>query len=429
MFVLNLGHANQQNLFYTRFLALSNTLIEHGRWDSVTHPVLYPMWGYSILLVPGILMHAPELWILSLQFGLSLVVACWAVNVFGINLKWNSALLFLPFFAAASVKWPDAFVFLLLIPHLLGYSKYSRTGKLGWLILSSGCLALIVNLRSEYLLLGGIELATVFILTRNRRALIWAASSLAIPVVSLLFWSANSRVVSGQPRLSSSNGWSVFYISLGQLPKNPWDIAAYDSTAYRVAQSQRIDDPYSASGDSLFRRLSIAAVEKWPLSYGEKVGYNLLKGLAGGLYMGEAGSLFLDVRQRAAIDGSINSASFRQTWNVLRPLPAVSILLLSVEKILRAVSSPLLLGLIMLFLLSLRDRRFRNQPLFIAVLSLLIFRLATVSLVQYEPRHMNAVYLPLLLCSLLYWKDRHIDSPSSSSVLLSRLRFRRSETN
>ena len=62
IFALNLNHQNQQFIFEHRYLPLSQALTQGSGYA-----VLYPMWGYSILLTIGLFLGQATTVILSVQ--------------------------------------------------------------------------------------------------------------------------------------------------------------------------------------------------------------------------------------------------------------------------------------------------------------------------------------------------------------------------
>lgn len=200
------------------------------RQDSST----FPMWGYG--LIP--LLFGGKAWlVVALQQALSLFVIYRAD-------KWLQevgneksfiyfrifSLLGICWWVFGSVLWPYSLAANFMVLNVIYLCKAYQDGKVKWVIIAALLAGLMLNLRSDYLyLIGVISLLLPLYFFRKGRSLFIASLSYPLIVLlALLPWAIHSKAWTGQYSLTSSNSGHVFYISLGQLPGNPWGITPVD---------------------------------------------------------------------------------------------------------------------------------------------------------------------------------------------------------
>jgi hypothetical protein len=408
VFLGNLHHANQQQIFIERFLPLARQLFYAGSyslWQSP--PALYPIWGYSWLLVPGVVLGHAAVWISIVQALLSVAGIFAFYSVFHIGKSYWHVPLFIPFFAVMSVKWPDAIVTALFIIIVACASTYLRAGRKRELIYLGILAALLVNFRTEYLYLPAFLLVLLLLpqFRSNRKPLgtlyiVWLECGL----IGLLPWGFHSQTAGAGWRLSSTNDGGVLYISLGQLPGNPWHLRYNDSTAYEYANAQHIADPYSVEGNQALEHAFIADIEQAPVGYGEKVGYNIASAFVRGVYTGEYANMTMSKPERDSVDATINSAhGIGGKLHALTSLPLSKQLPIELEKLLQFCFMLVFLVLLVMMLRKLFRSGLPSEMQAILWVSagIVVYKLLLVGFIQYEPRHMNPVYLLVLGCALL----------------------------
>jgi hypothetical protein len=375
VFTLNLNHQNQQFIFEHRYLPLSNALL-HGEGYSV----LYPMWGYSFLLIIGFLFSSPVATILAIQ-GILCVASIWLIyRYYALLPKLFHVALFLPFIALLSVKWPDAIVAFLLVAFAYHFKKYLEQKRILSIVFCGVIEGLILNFRSEYLYLG---IIIVFISLFYRfpgsvlSTIKFVVVSTVIAICCLIPWGLNTYNHSGVFRLGSSNSGLVLFTTLGQLPNNPWGITPTDQFGEDYVHSHNLNDAYSNSGDSLLSSTFVTDIEGKPLAYVEKTGYNFVSIFFRGLYTGE----------------------YSQVTGVEL-----------IDKIIKVVFIPIFTLMIGWFFYSAyQSRKTSSQRsfLWLPVVAIVSYKIMLVCLIQYEPRHMNSVYLLILVGVLSTLADKN----------------------
>ncbi|MEP7233925.1 MAG: hypothetical protein ABI778_01395 [Ignavibacteriota bacterium] len=359
IFFANTNHINQQGIFFNEYLPIAKHLLSGAGY--VIHSgvsILYPIWGYTFLTAVGEFVGAPILFLAILQGVLCIIGISFFYKIFQIEKKYWHILLFTPFIALTSVRWPDAIVGVLL---LLTIYYYTQSFKLSF--------GLILNFRSEYVGLLVVLIITILILLLRKKFDLAVLTTLTLIPACLLIipWGSFSYSMDSHIRLTATNGGGVLYISLGQLPNNPWGIVHSDSVAYAVAKENGIDDPYSVRGDSLLSAKFITDIENYPINFSEKAGFNILTSFVRGVYIGE----YQSVAQ------TIIKIIFVVIFDIL----------------------------VLLFLLYIKRKRNMSSLLLILIV-IVLYKFLLISLIQYEPRHMNAIYLLILGPALLFLKDR-----------------------
>jgi len=365
IFALNLNHQNQQYIFEHRYLPLSQALVQGNGYG-----VLYPMWGYSILLTIGVFLSSATAAVLIMQAILCFISLWLVYKLHGIPQKFYHILLFIPFIALMSVKWPDAVVAFLLVVFVYYFKKYLEQRRLVFTIACGLIEGVILNFRSEYLYLGIIILLVYFFYKSSisfASTIKFVVATSIIAITCLIPWGLNTYHNSGVFRLGSSNSGLVLFTTLGQLPDNPWHITPTDQFGEDYAHGHNIADAYSNSGDSLLSSTFTIDIKEKPVGYVEKTAFNFASIFFRGLYIGE----------------------YSQATGVEL-----------IDKIIKVIFIPIFSLLIIWFFYSAyRSRKTTGQmlSLWLPITSIVIYKVVLVCLIQYEPRHMNAVYLLILV--------------------------------
>lgn len=398
IFILNLNHLSQQGIYDSNYLkAAENIVAGNGYSISDAVPALYPLWGYSIMLVPGVWIGAPGIFILFVQLIMTLIGICLFYKIFDLKESIWHILFFVPFIALMSVKWADApaAFFLLLFAY---YSiKYLKIPSWKHLLFSGISLGILANLRSEYLYLPIFIMLLAFLhvfKSSKKHIIILALSSIAAALLLLAPWSLRSVSIDGKYRTSGSNGGAVAYITLGQLPGNSWGVVPSDSVFYSFVASKGIADPFSAKGDSLLKSETLRLIESRPAEYLKKCIYNSYKFMSGGLYTGEYSNIYLGKKGKTEIETYLNSQNLGNIKSIYILFEKGYYFMLF-EKLLRLISIPLFFCMILFFVLD-KNQRINRKYLYWTVAVFVFYKLTTSALLQYEYRHINAVYLLLL---------------------------------
>lgn len=319
--ILFLYYPAEQGIFRNNHLPLGLLI-----WAGEGYQPTYPIWGYPAFvgLIATIFPNIYLLVIPIIQVAFSLISIVWVTNV---KVPIWSIFLFFPIFAHATVKWPDSLYVTCLIIIFGAISK-----KKYYLLFVFSIIA--ANLRPDFLYLIIVIFALSFLFKIPSLKLI-SFSLLIFAFLALLPWHLHSG------SFSSSNGGLVAYITLGQLPDNPWNREHRDEEGFAFTGSI---SPVSVEGDSLLRKEAVSDILNYPLDYGKKVLYNFVSALFGGIF---------------------------------------------------GFNFPFLVLIFLLYIVM-----FKKGLLDSFTLSIVIFSLLWVSLLQYQPRHLNLSYTLVLLCFL-----------------------------
>ncbi|MCK5742690.1 MAG: hypothetical protein KAH48_10765, partial [Chlorobi bacterium] len=289
----------------------------------------------------------------------------------------------------------------LLIPYAYYGFSYIKTGQLKLLIINGLLLGIILNFRSEYLYLP-IFTAFLSILPAfkkyRKRAIISGLVATALAVLLLIPWIVRSYNITDEIHLSATNGGAVMYISLGQLPDNPWGIVPLDETAFDFAEAKDLPHPYSAEADKIFKTETKRLISENPVAFIKKCGHNLLSSLYRGVYIGEFANLAIDFDRRLEINQYIRSQSdLGGKISALLDLPAEESAAIVVEKIIQALFVVIFIVILIKFaFLIIKMPNAENKLLLLVLAGIIIYKFMIISVIQYEYRHMNAVYMFLL---------------------------------
>lgn len=291
-------------------------------WENGTYPATYPVWGYPVLV--GLIRDDEAVEVLQVSTMLAtILVLLWP------HLDNPRSLIFAPLsfpvFAHASVKWPDAWYVISLL-----WLLYAIRSRRYWIAFLAGFVA--ASMRPDFLPFSVFALLATIIFTSIRKPIFMAFSG---ALVVLFPW----FLITGSP--TSTNGGHVLYISLGQLPDNPWHRWYDDRAAIAYLSEQGIDGYLTVETDQALMRAAVLDIWHYPLSYAKKVAHNLRIALIGGSYSGEQLPNFT---------------------------PAI---------------------LPFLAFLALRKRK---DPAVQYAIALMVFTLVWVSALQYIDRHMSGVY-------------------------------------
>lgn len=402
VFVLNMNHINQQAVYSDYFKATAENILSGAGYTNAEFdykPAYYPLWGYTGIVLLDVFFAGSSGILLSvIQYLLCFSAIYYFYKAFQLKPRYYHLALLLPFIALCSVKWPDAIVGCLTVFIFYNIKDYLNTSRLRKLILAGAFFGITVNFRSEYIYLP-LFLAVFILLPSlknfNKKIIYTAAALFISSLLFLLPWSIRSLTQTGEYRLGASNGWSVMYISLGQLPGNPWEIAPFDKSAFDFTKKSGIY-PYTPQGDKLLKDESLKLIKENPLAYAEKAGYNFLMCMIRGVYTGEYGNIAISEEDRYQADAFIESHKgiSGKISSIFKLPPAISIPY-TIEKLIQAVFV-IFFFVLMVNWFFFRNRAKINQMLLLSVAAFALHKLVLVSLIQYEYRHMNSIYLLLL---------------------------------
>ncbi|MCK5741272.1 MAG: hypothetical protein KAH48_03565, partial [Chlorobi bacterium] len=120
VFALNYAHINQQGTVTDVFRPIAENILDGKGYQCAEfgdEALTYPLWGYTLLVTADSLTGTNGLFLLTLQAILCYIGILYFYKLFKIQKRYFHLLLFLPFIAMMSVKWPDAIAGALLIPY------------------------------------------------------------------------------------------------------------------------------------------------------------------------------------------------------------------------------------------------------------------------------------------------------------------------
>jgi hypothetical protein len=110
----------------------------------------------------------------------------------------------------------------------------------------------------------------------------------AVAWIVLLPWAVHYYRETGRLSLTSSNGGMVAFISLGQLPNNPWAAVAADEYAYAYLRRHGIAAPAeSDTGNRILFGEYLRRIKEHPDAFVARIAWNAAATLLSGFYGGE----------------------------------------------------------------------------------------------------------------------------------------------
>ncbi len=409
----NSSHDIEQGIYRSHYVPMA----EHFESGTSRDPMTYPIWGYPLVLAA----LSRNALIVPLQVLLS------SVSMFLLYLVMRSQVgaprgvlevLFVagwPWYTLHSVRWPMSPAVSLTILSLLLLWLSLRRGR-WWPAVVGGILAgAALNFRSDFLFLGAFALVLSLVSRIIRRERVLAVTPVAIyilvAVLCLIPWGLHYKAETGHFSLTSSHGGMVAYITLGQLVGNPWGIVHNDGSARDVVEE--VDPemlPYSDQGNRILIDRFLSNIKSHPGAYAKKVAGNLADVFVGGFYNGEPGTGSAETDRSLEIlkeklktrfgfhPNAQEIAAYKESgeWDDFSVDPAsaaVTLLLLAATALGAAFLIVSLLGLVA------SARRITSEPFYMLMASIVIYQCVSVSLLQYQPRHVNAIYL----CSIPFF--------------------------
>lgn len=259
----------------------------------------FPMWGYGWLLA----VTSNEYALLLFQIALATAAAWLFLRALervgllaGAPARLVKALLVVsvPWYAANALRWPysEAASLLLAAFAVLLMALDRDELSYGLFVVSGLLVGLVLNFRSDYIALPVLAVAVVVALGRRRRALAKRMVTwLAVIVLALVPWMVYAERASNHLLVTSTNSGHVLYISLGQLPGNPWGITPYDGDPrmHRELNAHFGSDVSSLTyaSDEYLRSRFFHLVRQHPVAWLHKDVYNAAHTFVDGFYDGE----------------------------------------------------------------------------------------------------------------------------------------------
>lgn len=399
IFLLNRQHLLQQGIYRGTFLPLATNLYEGGEYSLHNVPVLYPMWGYVALTWCGVSLGNPEFILLAVQLLLSFIGIYFFYKLFSLSPSLWHIPFFIPYLAVTSVKWPTAIVISLILSFAHFFQKYLLNKSKKSILVAGIVLGIVLNFRSEFLYLP-LFLLLLFLfreIKTSRATIVPSFLIISGLVFILLFpWGLRSKNLDAGFRFTSTNGGLVSYVSLGQLPNNPWGIAPKDTTGYIFVQSHGITDPFSPQGDGLLKTAFYENIQSQPLAFLRKMLKNATDALLGGVYTGEYSTRFISEERIIEINKNLYGAGIMKKISIIFALNGMEFIGMFIEYLIFAVFKLIWYILLIVFLVYFATMRSIDWKPIGIVTVFLVYTFGLISFFQYETRHMNMLYIFLL---------------------------------
>jgi len=291
---LNRAHVEQQSNYLVEYVNMA----DHYRGVATRAVLTYPLWGYSFVLmalprydlvaIPQVVLSSLVATLLLLALHREMPEYRRATSVFFLAAA--------PWYLLHSVKWPQSFAASFCILGLVLLARALRRDRLSLGVAGGVAAGLAFGaalyFRSEFLYLP-LFLVCIAVASRwsSRYATVPVAPALAAAVVAsaaLVPWAVHYDREAGRYSFTASQRGIVAFISLGQLPGNPWGATYLDEYAYDYLKARQIDViPQSDSGDRVLYEEFKRRVREHPAAFAKKMVWNAAMTLASGFYSGE----------------------------------------------------------------------------------------------------------------------------------------------
>jgi hypothetical protein len=163
--------------------------------------------------------------------------------------------------------------------------------KIRYILYSSLSFGLLLNFRSDYVYFSVILPIILYYIQPIRYNIFLGFLWLLMTFLLLLPWMVYTKHAVGKPLLTSTNSGHVFYIGLGNLPNNKWNITTsdQDSQMYSILKKEFGKNTSSLryKEDNFLKRKFFHLVTKDPIEYFKKSSYSFLMTLISGIYVPE----------------------------------------------------------------------------------------------------------------------------------------------
>lgn len=260
------------------------------------HSNTFPMWGYGWVMA----ISTNKLFLLAFQGVLALSSVFLLVSTLSKYKLLSTQMLgyfkvilvlFIPFFAAHSLRWANSFNVSLFILAFSGLLIALKENDWKYFVLSGLSFGLALNFRSEfYLMPVGYFLITVFF-TRDRQKTIQMIVWTLCIYLTLIPWSVYTKNVTGHALITSTNAGHVCFIGLGNNTNNKWGIEEYDYDSVMANLLHREFGPEATSleykSDTFLKKEFVRRVTSDPKEYLIKCFWSAKLFITQGFYPGE----------------------------------------------------------------------------------------------------------------------------------------------
>lgn len=282
-------------------------VIYGGFNPSVTtyYPLTFPIWGYGFLMA----ITTNHTILLMMQLGLAFLSVWVFINILQkYSLLSNQALrmfkiliiIAVPWYSFHTVKWPYSVAssfFILSLSYL--YKGIKEKDWLRYIILSSFFFGLLLNFRSDYILMPIGFCFIIFLLQKHSFILIKKITLWFLCIyICLMPWAIWTKKVCGHYLLTSTNGGHVLMNGLGQYPQNRWGLKCDDGceVIHGIVEQKYGEGActWDYKSDQLLKKTFTTFVLDYPQEYIQKLYYCFFNMLKKGMYQGEFFMRFSD---------------------------------------------------------------------------------------------------------------------------------------
>jgi hypothetical protein len=388
--LLNRHHGDQQANYWNEYVAMAEYFRGHASREVLT----YPTWGY-----PFVLWLLPRYsWIVAVQVVLGAGAMTWAYQRLKLELPAQgrivtaACLAALPWYALQSVKWPLSFAGSFLLLAVLTLDSALRRSRILLGVVAGFLLGAVLYFRSEFLLIP--LFLPLFYAVANRRWLRWREAAIfalagLTAFVLLLPWAVHYKRQTGRYSLTASQKGIVSFISLGQLPGNPWGAEYLDEYAYAYLATHGGKTPNSDLADRILFEEYKRRVAQHPGAFVKKVLWNGGMILAKGFYNPEPRLDSSSNREYESLRSALRRADLGSLTKPASVGASIAFLYWVTAKALGVTF--FLLG--MLGLLIWPARGSAASTLLALCAGVIVYQVVLQMFLAAEPRYLNGLYL------------------------------------
>jgi hypothetical protein len=400
---LNRHHVEQQSN-YAIYVEMAN----YYRGLQQSEVLTYPTWGYPFVLILIRRYHLvaiPQVLLASV----AMAALCPRLRTeLGPNRRAVAVLflLALPWYLLHSVKWPLSFAASFSVLGLVVLDRALRTDSLRAGVVAGLFFGAGLYFRSEFLFLPWfllmVGVLSRFVAKLPTMPLAPLAACAAIAWMVLIPWGLHYREQTGHISLTASQRGIVAFISLGQLPRNPWGAVYEDEYAYaylaQVAPQLRVN---SDTADRVLIDEFKRRVKAEPVAFAAKMVWNGAISLVSGFYGGEIPLSPAQWEQFRAIK--------RRPWTAVLPaltgeLPVDTRTRVTFIYWLAAKAAGTAIVLLCMAGLMLMLWRGRQSPLLLLLASTIAYQWLLFIVLSTEPRYKNGLYLYMVPFVVIAWQ-------------------------
>lgn len=410
VFFLNHKHTAEQGV-YNLYLQVAREWMQTGSYAMGGEALFHPLWGYTALVV---LSGFSSFILLAVQAGFGFLAVFIFYRAYILTPRMWHLLAIFPFVAVCSIKWPNAVTAILAIFYIDALRRFVAHPSAYAAFYGGAMAGLAALMRPEAWIWPVVTLAAAALPATNKRRI--AAFAVIIVAAQVLFmapWSLRAYNHTGKWLLTPTYGGFLAFISLGQDPQNPWGIKHSDAYGRQELGKLGVKNPYSPKADEVLRKKFFALVAQNPGAYLRKMGVNFKKFLKHGIFVGQVFTLKME---KGEYEESFKKIVGGKALDVVKELPPGKSFLLFTHLFLDAAYRIMFLALwaaaFAAIFLKLKNRS-PFEPVHAFSIAMAAAAVLLTVLLQYQPRHLNIIWLPLFGTVMSLYKERNTPLPDN----------------